>query len=261
MAPPCNYSDVLGVHVSAVNLDSATGVIGEWIETGRKHYVCVTGVHGIMESRRDSDLMAIHNEAGLVTPDGMPLVWLSRLHGRREVSRVYGPDLMLHLFDASVQKGWRHFLYGASPSTLDLLARRLQDRFPGAQIVGRHSPPFRPVTPDEDQAEIAKMEAARPDIVWVGLSTPKQERWMAKHRGVLSAAALIGVGAAFDIHAGVLRQAPRVLQTAGLEWAFRLCVEPRRLWRRYAYNNPAFLCAIIAQALSPRKRVVMASRH
>lgn len=251
--PDANWTNVLGVKVSAINLDAAEATIEQWIATGERKYVCVTGVHGIMESRRDQQLRKIHNCAGMVTPDGMPLVWLSRLAGHDGVTRVYGPDLMLRLFETSTTKHWRHFLYGAAPATLDRLLRQLRQRFPGAAIVGHHSPPFRPTTPEEDAAEIAMIEAARPDIVWVGLSTPKQERWMAAHRTRLSAPALIGVGAAFDIHAGMLRQAPRALQRSGLEWAFRLAVEPRRLWKRYARNNPAFVAAVLLQAAALRR--------
>jgi N-acetylglucosaminyldiphosphoundecaprenol N-acetyl-beta-D-mannosaminyltransferase len=247
------WTNILGVKVSAVSQQMAEDTIASWIRTGARHYVCVSGVHGIMESRRDPELRKIHNQAGLVTPDGMPLVWLSNLAGQRGVTRVYGPDLMLRLFHASADRGWRHFLYGATPETLNRLAAQLRLRFPGARIVGHHSPPFRPTTADEDAAEIAMIEQARPDIVWVGLSTPKQERWMATHRAVLSAPALIGVGAAFDIHAGTLVQAPRALQRAGLEWAFRLAVEPRRLWRRYARNNPAFVLSVLLQAASLRQ--------
>jgi N-acetylglucosaminyldiphosphoundecaprenol N-acetyl-beta-D-mannosaminyltransferase len=247
------WTNILGVKVSAINLDLAEANVETWIATGAHNYVCVTGVHGIMESRRDPELRKIHNRAGMVTPDGMPLVWLSRIGGHPAVTRVYGPDLMLRLFQASVEKGWRHFLYGSAPATLDRLAARLLQRFPGAAVVGLFSPPFRPTTSEEDAAEVAMIEAARPDIVWVGLSTPKQERWMAAHRPVLSAAVLIGVGAAFDIHAGTLRQAPPALQNVGLEWAFRLAVEPQRLWRRYARNNPAFVAAVLLQAASVRR--------
>ena len=244
------WTNVLGVKVSAINLDSAVGTIRGWIGEGTRQYVCVTGVHGVMESQRSPVLRDIHNAAGLVTPDGMPLVWLSRLAGQRDVSRVYGPDLMLRVFEASAAAEWRHFLYGARPATLDRLAAQLEARFPGVHIVGKYAPPFRPTTPAEDEAEVAAIEATRPDIVWIGLSTPKQEQWMAAHRSLLSASVLIGVGAAFDIHAGTLRQAPRVLQAAGLEWAFRLGMEPSRLWRRYLRNNPGFVLATILQAVS-----------
>ncbi len=209
------WTNILGVKVSAITIAAAQHAVADWIGSGAREYVCVTGVHGIMESRRDPGLRSIHNRAGMVTPDGVPLVWLSRLAGQSHVTRVYGPDLMLHLFEVSLDTGWRHFLYGAARPTLDRLSRRLAARFPGAQIVGCHSPPFRPTTAEEDAAEIAMIEAARPDIVWVGLGTPKQERWMAAHRATLSAPVLIGVGAAFDIHAGTLRQAPRALQRAG----------------------------------------------
>ena len=252
------WTDILGVRVSSINPDMADAKIIGWIDSRTPEYVCVTGVHGIMESRSDPALLAIHNAAGMVTPDGMPLVWLSRLAGKRHVRRVYGPDLMLRLFEKTAGTGVRHFLYGATSQTLELLVARLGKRFPNTTIVGSYSPPFRANTAAEDSRELAMIEAAHPDIVWVGLSTPKQERWMARRRSVLTAPVLIGVGAAFDIHAGRLRQAPRVLQALGLEWAFRLAVEPRRLWRRYARNNPAFVVAALSELL--RRKTIARTR-
>lgn len=250
MIPRC---DILGVHVSAINMEMAIETISAWIAQAERKYVCVTGVHGVMESRRSDDIRRIHNEAGLVTPDGMPLVWLSRWAGFRHVDRVYGPDLMLAVLGADKLREARHFLYGTTESTLATLASRLRKRFPAARIVGTIAPPFRPLSPAEDDAYVAEINASGADIVWVGLSTPKQERWMAMHRDRLHAAALIGVGAAFDIHAGVVAQAPRFLQRSGLEWAFRLLTDPRRLWRRYAVNNPQFVVQILAQQLGLKR--------
>jgi N-acetylglucosaminyldiphosphoundecaprenol N-acetyl-beta-D-mannosaminyltransferase len=247
------WTNVLGVKVSAVNPSDAARRIAHWVSARERRYVCVSGVHGVMECQRDPGLREVHNRAGMVVPDGMPLVWLSHFAGQHDVRRVYGPDLMLRIFAMPEARRWRHFLYGSSPATLARLRARLATRFPHAAIVGAHSPPFRPTSAAEDAAEVAMIEAARPDIVWVGLSTPKQERWMATHRARLSAPVLIGVGAAFDMHAGNLRQAPRYLQDAGLEWAFRLAMEPRRLWRRYLRNNPAFVAAIMLQMLGLRR--------
>jgi N-acetylglucosaminyldiphosphoundecaprenol N-acetyl-beta-D-mannosaminyltransferase len=239
--------DVLGVRVSAIDLPAAVEAITRWITTRTRHYVCVTGVHGVMESQRDPDLLDIHNRSGLTTPDGMPLVWAGRYAGARTMRRVYGPDLMLAVLERAAQEGWRSYFYGASPATVELLARRLSVRFPGLVVAGTHSPPFRPLTEAEDAAEVAQINESRADIVWVGLSTPKQERWMALHRDVLQAPVLIGVGAAFDMHAGTLPQAPVWMQQRGLEWAYRLAREPRRLWRRYLSNNPRFVWSVLGR--------------
>lgn len=250
MAPRTN---VLGVGVSAIDMADALRTIEGWIEARTPGYVCVTGVHGVMESQRDESLRRIHNEAGLVTPDGMPLVWLSRLAGHRHVRRVYGPDLMLECCARSVERGWRHFLYGGGEGVPELLAERLVARYPGLQIAGAFSPPFRPLTDEEDAEIVERIDRSRADFVWVGLSTPKQERWMHAHVGQLQAPVLLGVGAAFDFHAGLKRQAPRWMQRAGLEWFFRMLTEPRRLWRRYCVNNPLFVWAVLLQALGRRR--------
>jgi N-acetylglucosaminyldiphosphoundecaprenol N-acetyl-beta-D-mannosaminyltransferase len=241
--------NILGVGISAINPAAALRMISRWIGEGERHYVCVSGVHGIMECQGDATLRRIHNRAGLVTPDGMPLVWLCRLKGYRRVERVYGPDLMLDCCRLSVERGYRHFLYGGMEGVPDLLAERLVQRFPGLRIVGGYSPPFRVLTTAEDEDVVRRINDAAPDIVWIGLSTPKQERWMAEHRARLHAPVLIGVGAAFDFHAGLKRQAPVWMRQSGLEWLFRLASEPRRLWKRYLINNPRFLGCLLHQAL------------
>ncbi|HXH09762.1 MAG TPA: WecB/TagA/CpsF family glycosyltransferase [Alphaproteobacteria bacterium] len=235
--------------MSAINMPMALHTIEEWIARRKPHYVCVTPVHAIMESQRHPELKRIHNAAGLVTPDGMPLVWLSRLLGFPHVERVYGPDLLLALCERSVTRGYRHFFYGGAPGVVDKLVLRLQARFPGLIVCGTYTPPFRPLTREEDWEATAQIDGAKPDIVWVGISTPKQQRWMAEHVGRLSAPVLIGVGAAFDFHAGVKRQAPRWMQRSGLEWCFRLLTEPRRLWRRYLIDNPSFVWLVLLQLL------------
>lgn len=240
---------VLGVQISAVNIEMALEIIQGWIARAEPNYVCVSGVHGIVESHRDRKLRQIHNAAGLVTPDGMPLVWLSRMMGFKHVDRVYGPDLMLALSERSVVHGYRHFYYGGAPGVAETLAARMQARFPGLRMAGTFSPPFRAVTVAEDQQIVARINASGADIVWVGISTPKQERWMAQHLGQLHARVIIGVGAAFDFHAGLKNQAPRWMQRSGLEWLYRLWQEPRRLWRRYLCNNPYFLWLMLLQFL------------
>ena len=246
--------NVLGVGVSAVDMQAAVRRIGDWIDGGDREYVCVTGVHGVMESQVSDELRAIHNGAGMVTPDGMPLAWLLRLAGFADVSRVCGPDLMPAVFRAGESRGDRHFLYGATEAKLQQLEAGLLRRAPRAQIVGRYAPPFRPLTAVEADDVIMRIGDTRPDIVWIGLSTPKQERWMAEFRPRLNAPVLIGVGAAFDVHAGLLPRAPALMQRCGLEWLHRVCVEPRRLWRRYFYNNPRFLALLALQAVGLHRR-------
>jgi N-acetylglucosaminyldiphosphoundecaprenol N-acetyl-beta-D-mannosaminyltransferase len=232
--------DVLGVMVNPTTMEGALGLIHRWIVRKEPHYVCVSGMHGVMECQRDEQLRRIHNSAGLVTPDGMSLVWLCRLKGQRGVERVYGPDLMLALCARSREYGYRHFFYGTTPEVLDALTARLQARYLGLNVVGTYSPPFGPPGAEESLQIVRRIREAQPDVVWVGLSTPKQERWMAEHVERLGVPVLIGVGAAFDFHAGFKRQAPRWMQRSGLEWFFRLMSEPRRLFRRYLTNIPLF---------------------
>jgi N-acetylglucosaminyldiphosphoundecaprenol N-acetyl-beta-D-mannosaminyltransferase len=230
--------DVLGIKVGCLDLEQAVAIIEEGIATRRQTYVCVTGAHGIMESQRDRRLRDIHN-AGLVVPDGMPVVWFVRLCGRH-AARIYGPDLMRELTKRSAERGYAQFYYGGSHSVLHRLREKLLSAHPDLRIAGSLSPPFRDLTPQEDDANVALINAVKPDIVWVGLSTPKQERWMAAHLGRLDAPIMIGVGAAFDFLSGTKNQAPIWMQRNGLEWLFRLISEPRRLWRRYAYIVPGF---------------------
>jgi N-acetylglucosaminyldiphosphoundecaprenol N-acetyl-beta-D-mannosaminyltransferase len=244
---PRGRVNVLGVGVTPLTRELAVATIERWIADGDRQYVCVSGIHGVMESHRDERLRAIHNRAGMVTPDGMPLVWLTKLQGHAPVERVYGPDLMLDVCARSVGRGYRHFFYGGAEGVAEKLIARLQARFPGLVVVGALCPPFRPLTPAEDAEVVERINTAGPDVVWVGLSTPKQEQWMWEHRTRLTAPVCIGVGAAFDFHAGLKRQAPRWMQRSGLEWLFRLGSEPRRLWRRYLRNNPLFVWHLLHQ--------------
>ena len=246
-------ANVLGIGISALNLDSAVGVVVKVLQEKRKGYVCVSGVHGVSEAQSDPSFRAILNEAFLNTPDGMPMVWAGRLQGFRDMGRVYGPDLMLRLCEISPARGFSHFFYGGAPGVAEELANRLTQRFPGLRIGGTYTPPFRPLTSDEEVELEHLVAKARPDMFWVGLSTPKQERFMAAHWQKLDATLFFGVGAAFDFHAGRVRQAPRWMQRGGLEWLFRLACEPRRLWKRYLRNNPLFICRYLAQATGLRK--------
>lgn len=241
---PAQRVDVLGVGINAITMETAVQSISQWIEQRQRHYVCVTGVHGVMESQRDPQLREIHNNSGLTTPDGMPMVWACHWAGARHVRRVYGPDLMMAVSAEAPERGWKFFLYGGKEGVPELLAQSLSDRFPDLQIVGSFSPPFRPLTRAEDEQVVNMINASAADIVWVGLSTPKQERWMSEHVGRVEAPVLIGVGAAFDIHAGVTSQAPQWMQRHGLEWLYRLLREPKRLWKRYLVNNPWFLVSV-----------------
>ena len=248
--PLTNHSDhvnILGVPIAAVNPRAAVDRINAWIDAGVRTYVTVTGVHGIMESQGAPDLLEIHRRAGMCVPDGMPTVWLGWHQGFKDMDRVYGPDLMLRFLEQSVARGTRHYFFGGAPGVPEQLRDRMVERFPGLRVVGTLSPPFRPMTDDEEARLREDLAASRPDVLWVGLSTPKQERWMAAHVGVVEAGVLIGVGAAFDFHTGRVRQAPRPVQRAGMEWAFRMVMEPRRLWRRYLYNNPRFILRTLQQ--------------
>lgn len=247
------YANVLGVKINATNIPMALETIAEWIQTGDNNYVTVTGVHGVIESQRDEELRIIHNRAGMVVPDGMPMVWANHLQGNKHVSRVYGPDLMLATCEASLETGYKHFLYGGAAHVPGLLKDKLTERFPGLQVVGTYSPPFRPLTEEEDKDVCQMIDDSGADIVWIGLSTPKQERWMAAHLGKIKAPVMIGVGAAFDFHAGLKTQAPSWMQKSGMEWFYRLITEPRRLGKRYLINNPTFIMLAAMQALRLRR--------
>lgn len=238
--------DILGTPVDALDLQRATAEITAWVDEGRRAYVCVTGVHGIMEARRHEDVRKAHLNADLVVPDGMPLVWCGR-HLRVPIGRVYGPDLMLCLLERGLDRGWRHALYGSSEPVLLDLQQRLEARFPPVRIVGAIAPSYGELSEAEGRQQVERLNAMNADVVWIGLSTPKQERWMYRWRSELRAPVLLGVGAAFDFHAGRVRQAPGVLQRHGLEWAFRLATEPKRLWRRYLRNNPTFVAQILRE--------------
>jgi N-acetylglucosaminyldiphosphoundecaprenol N-acetyl-beta-D-mannosaminyltransferase len=245
--------NILGVGVSAVNMHLALERIDSWITSRERHYVCVCPVHSIMECRRSDEVRSIFNAAGMVTPDGMPVVWVARLIGHAHVRRVYGPDLMLAQLQHSVARGHRHFFYGGGPDVAEKLCVEMRRRFAGLEVVGLHEPPFASLDELCTPAAAEMINAAKPDIVWVGLSSPKQDRWMARMRPQLDAPILIGVGAAFDFLSGTVRQAPRWMQRSGLEWAFRLATDPRRLWRRYLIDNPWFLWDVALQLTGIRK--------
>jgi len=241
--------NVLGVGVSALTFGEAQELIVGVRGKKGLGYVCLCTVNGVAEAGRDPEFRRIFNESWLTTPDGMPIVWM----GPPAVERVYGPDLMLAVCDRGRGTGLRHYFYGGKPGVAEELASRLSSRFPGLQVAGTFCPPFRDLTGEELNRLKAEVAAASPDIVWVGLGTPKQERFMAGPGSKLDAALLIGVGAAFDFHSGRVRQAPRWIRRIGLEWLFRLCAEPRRLALRYLTTNPLFIARVAAQKLGIRK--------
>jgi N-acetylglucosaminyldiphosphoundecaprenol N-acetyl-beta-D-mannosaminyltransferase len=245
---------VLGVRVDAVQISDVIAQMEEWIARREGcRYVAVTGMHGVTEAQHDAQFKTILNSAGLVVPDGMPLVWIGRRHGFDMPRRVYGPELMAKFCKQTASKGYRHSFYGGAPGVAEDLASRFVSRFPGVVVVGTYSPPFRTLTQEEDREIIHAIEGAHADIVWVGLSTPKQERWMFEHRDRLNVPVLVGVGAAFDFHTGRIAQAPAGMGDHGIEWLFRLSVEPRRLWRRYLIYGAEFAVLVLLELLSLRK--------
>ncbi|MEA2311283.1 MAG: N-acetylglucosaminyldiphosphoundecaprenol N-acetyl-beta-D-mannosaminyltransferase [Solirubrobacteraceae bacterium] len=226
----------------------------DWIDAAvaarSPSYICVAAVHTVMASREDEGLRDAVLGADFTVPDGQPLVWGLKLLGHQLPDRVYGPELMERACERAARTGQRFYLYGGrNQGALVELARSLRLRYPGLKIVGGHAPPFRPLAADEEAAVVADIERSRADVVWVGIGVPKQEKWMAAMRDRLSAPVLIGVGAAFDFHAGLIPQAPARIQRLGLEWAFRLVQEPRRLWRRYLRYNPRFVYGFARQYL------------
>lgn len=242
-------TNVLDVYISAINIETAVATIEGWIADRDPNYVCVCTVHTVMECQRDPRLRDVVNAAGLRTPDGMPLVWLSRKAGHDHVSRVYGPDLMLELAGRSPQTGHRHFFYGGAPGVAEDLVWNLTKRFPSMKIAGTHTPPILPVGAIESNKTIHLINESDADIVWVGMGTPKQDWWVANHRPLLKAPVLIAVGAAFDFHTGRVRQAPKWMQRSGVEWLFRLSREPKRLWRRYVVGNSRFLFQLMVRQM------------
>jgi len=240
---------VLGVPVSTINMQEAIAAILGWIKSGKSHFICVRDVHGVMRAQEDSALMEIHDRAGMVTPDGMPLVWLARHRGHQNVGRVCGADLVAELCAASPKAGIRHYFYGGKPGVAERMATALKSLVPDLAVVGTGTPPFRALTVEEDEAATAEIVAAQPHVVWVGLSTPKQEYWMRDHVGRIPGATLIGVGAAFDFYAGDVKRAPKWMHHHGLEWLHRLASEPRRLWHRYLVLAPKFVMAVARKGL------------
>ncbi|MEV0290009.1 MULTISPECIES: WecB/TagA/CpsF family glycosyltransferase [unclassified Kribbella] len=243
--------DVLGIHVSVTNLDDTVETFGRWIDRDERHLVCVTDMNSLLHARADEQLTEVFNTSGLTVPDGMPLVWAGKRAGFEQMARVAGPDLLERVMAEAAERGWTQYFYGGAEGVAEDLRYRFQERHPALKVVGVECPPYRPLTEAEDAEMVARLNEARPDIIWVGLGAPKQERWMAEHRDRLNAAILIGVGAAFDFHTGRLDRAPQWMQRAGLEWSYRLYKEPRRLWKRYVLGIPRFLYGVLRKPPAP----------
>ena len=251
--PPCARANVLGIGIHATDIGAALGTIAHAITTHTRGYICAAGVHGVMEAQRDTSLRRIFSQALLVVPDGMPTVWMGRLQGLRHMRRVFGPDLMLAAFGSPALRRCSHFLYGGNKGVARQLQANLQRRFPQARIVGTYTPPFRPLNDAENDRLFETVALTRPDIMWVGLSTPKQERFMAEYLPRLDTTLMIGVGAAFDFHTGRLKDSPPWVKQMGLQWLHRLAQEPARLGKRYLSNNPRFLMHAFLQLTGIRQ--------
>jgi len=239
--------NVLGVGISVTNIGHSIDLIRSWIYSGEKQYICVTGVHGVMESQGDESLRSIHNRSGLTVPDGRPLYWLGRLEGHAEMGPVPGELFSLEVCESAAREGWSIYLYGGAEGVAQDLASTLTARFPGLNVVGAYTPPFRPLNASEETNLVSEVDSLKPDIFWVGLSTPKQERFMAEYLPKLNTKVMMGVGAVFDYHTGRISRTPEPLRRLGLAWLYRLGCEPKRLWRRYVYSNPRFVGGVIAQ--------------
>jgi N-acetylglucosaminyldiphosphoundecaprenol N-acetyl-beta-D-mannosaminyltransferase len=245
---------VLGVNVDAVQIPDVIARMSHWIDQRTTtRYITVTGMHGVMEAHYDKAFRAVLDNADMVVPDGMPLVWISRLRGHGLARRCYGPELMLRFCQETARLGYRHFFYGGEAGVPQHLAARLELLCPGIHIAGMDSPPFRQLTPHEDAAAVEMINASAPDVLWVGLGTPKQDRWMYEHRHQLRVPVMVGVGAAFDFLAERKKQAPPWMQEHGLEWLFRLVQEPRRLWKRYLLHGPEFVALSALELLGLRR--------
>ena len=240
-------TNILGVGVNVINMNDAIEFSDALIQTGGKGYICVTDVHGIVEAQSDAAFRNILNHSFMTTPDGMPLVWVAKLQGHRRISRVYGPDYLIDMCRVSVQRGYRHFFYGGKPGVAELLVVKLKEKFSDLQVVGTYTPPFRPLNQAEEDELEAMVAEAKPDLFWVGLGSPKQEQFMTQYYKRLDARLMVGVGAAFDIHSGIVKEAPHWLKVSGFQWAHRLVLEPRRLWKRYLRCVPRFLWKIALQ--------------
>lgn len=249
--PPLISRSILGMRVDVTTYADATARIMDWARAAQARYVCASNVHMVMETNDSAEFRGVVNGADLVTSDGVPLVWALKALGVPQAERVYGPTLMLHVCEAAAREGVPIALYGGTPESLEEFVVFLHANYPGIEIACLIAPPFRPPTPEEDAHYMQQLTDSGARIVFVGIGCPKQERWMAAHTGRLDAV-LLGMGAAFDFHSGRVKQAPAAMQRLGLEWLFRLIMEPRRLWRRYAKHNPRFVGKFLLQLLGQK---------
>lgn len=245
--------NILGVGVNAVCMADALDALDGWINQRQPHYVCCAPAHAVMECVDHPDLRPVYNQSGLTTPDGMPIAWLIRWAGHKQVERVYGPDLLLAACEYGLERGWRHYFYGGATGIPERLVEKLRARFPALCVAGVESPPFRELDALEQAAATQRIRGAGTDILWVGLGSPRQERWMAANVDLLGVPVLVGVGAAFDFLSENKRQAPRWMQRSGLEWLFRLFSEPRRLWKRYILGYPRFVVLVLLQKMGLKR--------
>lgn len=243
---------ILGVPVNTLNMQTALARIQNWVQERNTAYVCVAPAHSIMACVNDPSLLPVFNDANMVTPDGMSVVWFLRLCGYKNVQRVYGPDLLLAACEHGLTKGWRHYFYGGEPGVAQKLAENLQQRFTGLKIAGTYSPPFGRPAEEEELNILKTIHTTEADIIWVGMSSPWQEIWMHEHIGQINIPAMVGVGAAFDYLSGSKVQAPSWMQRCGMEWLYRLLSEPKRLWPRYK-QYPRFVFLALLQLLGLRK--------
>ncbi|RHP34971.1 WecB/TagA/CpsF family glycosyltransferase [Lachnotalea sp. AF33-28] len=239
--PVCN---IIGVNIAAINISRAVLYVNDYLEKLSGEYICISNVHTTVMSYDNPNYRVIQNKAVLALPDGNPLSVICRSRGFKETERIAGPDFMHKLFILSIKRGYSHFFYGSSPETLEKLRSRLSERYPGLKIAGMFSPPFCEMSPEEDKIITDNINSFRADIIWVGLGAPKQEIWMSHHRGKLHGL-MIGVGAGFDYFAGNIKRAPAWMQACSLEWLYRLCQEPKRLFKRYLYTNTKFLWLLV----------------
>ncbi len=244
--------DILGVKISVVDIPKACAYIEGCIARQDKTYICVAPVSTVVDCQKDAEYRRIVNGAGMTTPDGVPVVWLGKLRGEKTIERTYGPDLMRAFCDLSRQQGYRHYFFGGTPENNELLIQKLKNNFSGIEIAGSCAPPLRSTGEIEGQPILDQINEANPDVLWVGLGSPKQDYWMRNHRGRLDVPVMIGVGAAFDFIAGTKRQAPLWMRRAGLEWLFRLCCEPGRLWKRYLFGNTQFIYFLIRDMMKKK---------
>lgn len=240
-------ANILGVGIHDIGMSQAVEAIEEAIANKRKGYVCVANVHVVMEAQDHADFRRLLNESFLTVPDGRPLVWVGRLQGSRTIEQVGGPEIMFELCDRSRERGYTHFFLGGAPGVAEQLKDVLTKRYPGLSVAGTYSPPFRPLDADEELKLQELFVRAKPDITWVGLGAPKQERFMASSLPLLDTTIMIGVGAAFDMHAGRIKDAPHWAKRCGAAWLFRLVQDPKRLASRYIRTNPRFLWEILLQ--------------